>query len=215
MSFSKIIIQNSKSLSSAGAALHAFYTSNPKVASACVGSLTFCLGDIIAQSLERDKRQSEFRLDLKRSFQLGMLGVFINGVFMPHWYRALDKVLGSSAENLVNLGLKVVADQLVFAPFAMISFFYVSALRSASTWEAAFSSFCAKIKEEGASTYAADWLLWPMANCVNFRYVPLIYRPSFTAGVQLIWQTFMSIVARREVEPTVVVTATTIITTTS
>jgi hypothetical protein len=41
------------------------------------------------------------------------------------------------------------------------------------------------------SAYIADWSVWPAINVVNFRFVPLPFRPSFIGCAQLGWQTYM------------------------
>ena len=50
-------------------------------------------------------------------------------------------------------------------------------------------------KEHFVPTFFADCTVWPLANFVNFRVIPLVYRASFTAFVQLLWQSYLSFVS--------------------
>ena len=169
-----------------------FYSKNPRLANACTGCLTFSLGDIIAQKLEQQRTGSSTKLNIWRSVQIGALGIAMNSFFLHHWYRSLDRVVGSSMTNRLGVAAKVVADQTIYAPFAITSFFYFTSACNSSSVAEANSSFMDKLGRSFVPTYLADCMLWPASNYVNFRYVSLAYRPSFTAVVQLLWQTYMS-----------------------
>jgi protein Mpv17 len=47
------------------------------------------------------------------------------------------------------------------------------------------------MRKDFMSAYIADWSVWPIINVVNFRFVPLAFRPSFIGINQLFWQTYM------------------------
>jgi len=200
----KIIVKNSVNWSQVG--IKRVFSTHPKFSNACTGFLTFSMGDIIAQKLERG---GDRKLDLKRSFKLGVLGFVMNGVFLYKWFDYLDKVVGTCMKTKANVFYKVLADQVVYAPFAILAYFgYATATKklgessceSSSSQEETRSdhSFMDKLHNDFWPTFAADCTIWPLANVVNFRYVPLLYRATFTSVVSLIWQTYMSVVAYNE-----------------
>jgi len=191
----KIIVKNSVNWSQGG--IKRVFASHPKLSSACTGFVTFSLGDVIAQKLEKGGNKV---LDLKRSLKVGFLGFFMNGVFLTRWFEYLDRVVGTCMLTKSNVICKVVADQLVYAPLAIMAYFsYATATlcdeQSSEGKPSASSSFLGKMVNDFWPTFAADCTIWPVANVVNFRYVPLIYRASFTSVIALIWQTYMSVVA--------------------
>ena len=64
-----------------------------------------------------------------------------------------------------------------------------------STISTAVSEFRQKMENSFVSTFAADMCIWPLANVINFRYIPIHYRPTFVGVVQIGWQAYLSGVA--------------------
>ncbi len=172
------------------------YSKHPQVSNACTGFVTFSVGDIIAQNLDGKTIQ---QIEMKRSLQLGALGMFMNGLCLHRWYVILDKLVGVVKVKASSAAiLKVFADQIVYAPFAILTFFgYASICKQTTTpgSTSAWQTFSAKVENHFLTTFVADCSLWPMANFVNFRFIPLVYRASVTAFTQLVWQTYLSVVA--------------------
>lgn len=180
-------------------AITSFYLSNPRLANACTGCLTFTMGDILAQKIQHRNKRGNSQVDYWRSAHVGMLGLVMNGVFLYHWYNVLDKVVGSSMTSKVGVAIKVAADQFIYAPFAIMTFFYFTSVRETSNVAMANQDFKNKVHDNFLTTFLADCTLWPLSNFVNFRYVNLAYRPSFTAVIQLLWQTYLSVTSHTKV----------------
>mmetsp|Transcript_35043 Transcript_35043/g.60330 ORF Transcript_35043/g.60330 Transcript_35043/m.60330 type:complete len:224 (-) Transcript_35043:192-863(-) len=192
MCATRSLVGGSKQLVALKNALVSMYRSNPRLANAFTGCATFFMGDVLAQKIELKKTKREDGYDLVRAAQVGLLGIVMNGFFIHHWYHGLDKVVGSSMTSKVVVGMKVAADQLIYAPFSIASFFYFTSFRKTGDITEANKEFMPKMESLFVQTFAADCALWPLANFVNFRFVTLTYRPTFTAVVQLMWQTYMS-----------------------
>jgi len=182
------------------------FATHPKLSNACTGFFTFSLGDVISQKLERDGRKA---VDVKRSLKIGALGFVMNGLFLHSWFVFLDKKVGTCMVSKSSVICKVIADQLIYAPFAIVAFFSYSFATGVQCESEAGkkvgelqpcgsvvakteSTFADKLGQIFWPTFAADCTVWPLANVVNFRYVPLMYRASFTAMVSLLWQTYLS-----------------------
>lgn len=115
----------------------------------------------------------------------------MNGFFLHRWFLILDKVIGKSVKN--GAILKVMADQVIYAPFTILTFFgFACAMKPSTSFE--MKTLTDKIQNDFVKTYIADCTIWPAANFINFTFVPLIYRASFTAVTQLVWQTYLSVV---------------------
>ena len=48
-------------------------------------------------------------------------------------------------------------------------------------------------------TWIADCSVWPVANFINFRYIPLNNRPTFVGIVQVFWQSYLSYTSHKDV----------------
>lgn len=178
------------------------YQTHPQLSNACTGFVTFTMGDVIAQKLDsKNESVMENHIDIARSLELGMLGFVMNGFFLHRWFVLLDKVVPKVvASSRGAVFAKVAADQLVYAPFAILSFFgYACAFRppplaDQQQYSGVLEAVKARVRSDFVHTYIADCMLWPLANYVNFRFVPLVFRASFTAVTQLAWQTYLSVV---------------------
>lgn len=196
---------------------HAF-EKYPRLSNALTGFATFAAGDLLIQKYEIDKISSGEvtsphlqqgagknqlkRVDYLRTIEVGLLGVVMNGYFLTTWYTWLDRVVGTSMKSTLTVVLKCLADQLVYAPFTIVSFFgFQTVIRYfPNNPEEMSSYFISKLKNHFWSTFFADCTVWPLANAINFRVISLVYRPTFTAVVQLLWQTYLSFVAEEEEE---------------
>lgn len=151
------------------------------------------------------------KIDFRRALLFGSLGCFMNGFALRSWYIVLEKVAGSSMKSNKTVGLKMLLDQLVYAPFSITMYFgFASYLEvkkkispdvlspteiskelvvaGASNW---FDTTNTKLETHLFSTWLADCAIWPIANFINFKYVPLSLRPSFISCVQVLCSCLM------------------------
>ena len=73
---------------------------------------------------------------------------------------------------------------------------------STNSWQdvldVARNEFQDKMQRSFLPTLIADCCVWPIANMVNFRYIPLNYRPSFVGVVQIAWQSYVNYVGYKK-----------------
>ena len=174
--------------------LHAAFAKRPMFANSCTGFVTFMTGDILSQS----GYISSDRIDIMRSFRTGCLGVFMNGVTLHYWYRALDRMFGVSMKSKKNVIMKCVADQLVYAPFSIIAFFSYAAGNKGGSVSDIKTRFAEKFEESFIDTWIADCSVWPLINFISFSLIPIHIRPTFVGFAQIGWQTYMSYVGYRD-----------------
>jgi protein Mpv17 len=167
-----------------------------------IGFVTFAVGDAMAQlanstsvSGQQQQQQQQQEVNLKRSCKVGLLGLCMNAGALSVWYRLLDRCIGHNRNSIKQVALKVAADQLVYAPFALTAFLSFTAAVDEQSPEAQQRAAIASVQQNLLRTYIADWSVWPLANAVAFRYMPTAYRPSFISFVQLGWQGYMSSVS--------------------
>lgn len=209
----------------------------PMITNAVTGFASFALGDLLCQSVERKIKQRKAEghpntiastLDYLRALQIGVLGIWMNGIVMITWFKYLDRAFGTSMTSPRILIAKTIADQVIYAPCGIATFFayttFLDTLQERAAilaapptiqqvhlttcessqiilpiTQSAPSTFESKMNSSFMSTFLADCSVWPMVNMIQFRYVPLHWRPTTNGVVALVWQAYMSSVAYRDV----------------
>jgi protein Mpv17 len=190
-------------ISKLGTFIAGTFKSSPQLSNSVTGLVTFSAGDVLSQKFLNEGTD----VDFGRAIKTGMLGVFMNGVVLHHWYNTLDRVFGKSMSSTKGVVLKMAADQLIYAPFSIAVFFgFASSLATMEATSQDTSSIkriemipgkvvellIEKMENSFLPTLLADCCVWPFVNLINFSYIPKNYRPSFVGFAQLIWQTFVS-----------------------
>lgn len=189
------------------------YNTNSFVVNSTFGFAAFGGGDVLSQFGQRayhlvkeDGSVQEMKLDVARSVRVGCLGILINGFGLAVWYKTLDRAFGSSRSSMVGVGLKCLADQIIFAPLACGAYLGWSHLWNPNlTVSQQVSNASQNIQAKLFQVWLADCELWPAANLIGFRFVPTVFRPTFMSFVQLCWQTYMSTISHLEDEDLTVV----------
>jgi len=57
-----------------------------------------------------------------------------------------------------------------------------------------------KFRDLYPTAMASNWRVWPLAQLVNFRYMPLPYRVPFSQGCGVFWTLYLSILNSKEDE---------------
>lgn len=179
------------------------FKSSPQLTNSVTGLATFSTGDVLSQKL----LHGDGDIDFGRAIKTGMLGVFMNGIVLHHWYNTLDRVFGKSMSSTKGVILKMAVDQMIYAPFSIAVFFgFASSLTAMETISLDAGSvkqieilpgkvtelFIQKMETSFLPVILADCCVWPFVNYINFSYITKNYRPSFVGFAQLIWQTFVS-----------------------
>jgi protein Mpv17 len=195
------------------------FADRPYLFSSLTGSLSFSLGDALAQSVEID---GDSKISLSRAVAIGGLGVVLNGFVMVKWFAVLDRYVGASMTSPRVLLTKTVLDQIIYAPFSITTFFAyttfifqgntntntnsnsnsnsnpvdeVSLVKSpnlVSVKTEWLTRFKAKMQDKFITTFEADCAVWPLINVLQFRCVPLHLRPTVNGISSLLWQAYLS-----------------------
>lgn len=164
------------------------------------------LGDVIAQKLIERASGYAFR----RLLLLLCVNVLYIAPVLHVWYGLFEhlvtnvwKLKGGTLKSMVAL---VCLDQLLNAPLTIIGFFTSYAFLDVLFDRivgggAAFTSvgpaIRAKVAAEYVSTLLANWKVWVIPQCLNFKVVPPPLRVTFANLVAVVWNTILSIVANR------------------
>ncbi|KAI0803069.1 hypothetical protein BC629DRAFT_92946 [Irpex lacteus] len=102
--------------------------------------------------------------------------------------------LQESNVSMKALGKRVAADQLLMAPVGLVLF-----LGSMGIMEGRDKQH---IKKKYSELYGpllvANWKVWPLAQLVNFRFMPLAYRVPFQSTCGVFWTLYLSIANSKE-----------------
>mmetsp|Transcript_16102 Transcript_16102/g.44874 ORF Transcript_16102/g.44874 Transcript_16102/m.44874 type:complete len:271 (+) Transcript_16102:239-1051(+) len=151
-----------------------------------VKSLTSFTGFFIADQLAQVV--TGVYLDYKRLCRMLLFALTIHGPLCHYWYTMLDNVVyPSSPKSTPAILLKIVLDQLLFAPvFLVVFWFSIKALegRPEDAYEMCFNKLY--------PTLIVSYMLWPAAHIINFRYIPSSQRLLYINIVTVFWTTYLS-----------------------
>lgn len=156
----------------------------PLVTKAMTSLVGFMLGDIVAQHLA-----SGDALDTLRILRLGAYGLFIDGPVGSLWYEVLEKyICPDDPTSNQAVALKTAADQVIWAPAMTVIFFAVVKLLEGHP-----EGIVPTVLEKTMPTVVANYMVWPLAHVINFKYVPRDFRILYNNSVSIAWLTWLSL----------------------
>ncbi|CAG8516322.1 2704_t:CDS:1 [Paraglomus occultum] len=136
--------------------------------------------------------------DPYRLMRLSTYGFAIAPV-VQKWFSVLDRRFPIPTQNVgLNHTMKhtmsavakrVAVDQIFFAPFGLALFFCAMGAMEGHSVD--------KIKEKFRVSFVpalkANYCLWPLAQVINFRFMPLRYRVPFVGVTGVLWTGYLSL----------------------
>ncbi|KZT06761.1 uncharacterized protein LAESUDRAFT_678725 [Laetiporus sulphureus 93-53] len=172
------------------------------------------LGDIVAQLTEKWVSQSACKTssgpyrehwgyDLPRTMRFFLFG-FAMGPVIGRWNFFLERHFplrfqsttpnGIGKVDIRALSKRVAADQLIMAPIGLAIF-----IGSMGIMEGRDRPH---IRRKYAQLFypalIANWQVWPLAQLINFRFMPLPYRVPFQSSCGVFWTLYLSILNSAE-----------------
>lgn len=108
------------------------------------------------------------------------------GVLCHHWYKFLDSRFPGRTIQVV--ARKVLVDQIVCSPLCIAIFFITLGLLEKSSLEEVKK----EVKAKAWRLYAAEWVIWPPAQVINFYILPLRYRVLYDNTISLGYDVYTS-----------------------
>ncbi|KAI0728622.1 hypothetical protein C8Q72DRAFT_833562 [Fomitopsis betulina] len=167
------------------------------------------LGDIVAQLTEKFNmpvHAREWRYDIPRTLRFAAFGVGM-GPMIGRWNFVLERYFplrsanvppggGKAPVSLRALGKRVAADQLFMAPIGLGIF--IGSMGIMEGRDAAHIQ--RKYSDMYKPALITNWQVWPLAQVINFRFMPLAYRVPFQSSCGVFWTLYLSILNSREDE---------------
>ncbi|GAW09292.1 hypothetical protein F5879DRAFT_939998 [Lentinula edodes] len=184
-------------------AYQASFQSRPHTTLAVTGGTFNALGDFVAQTYQNTYGKQEhtgpFRYDLDRTLRFFCFGFAISpligrwNVFLERHF-PLRASSGSGSVSLKALFKRVAADQIVMAPIGLSLFLGSMGVMERRTMP--------QIKQKFFDLYTpaliTNWQVWPIAQLINFRFMPLPYRVPFQSTCGVFWTLYLSIINSKE-----------------
>lgn len=150
------------------------------------------IGDLIAQRIAWGAQESPYKHDVRRTLAIGIWGFVFMGPVLHTWYGILNRyVLGR-----FSVLRKVVFDQTVFAPLFNSSFFFGVGLLEGQLFPDIVTSWRSRIW----SSMLANWSIWPIAQAVNFLFVPLPLQIVYVNCVAVVWNAILTYISHNDVD---------------
>ncbi|KAI8039268.1 mpv17-like protein 2 [Drosophila gunungcola] len=152
-----------------------------------VGSgLLMVVGDVIAQEYEyRRGLRHQDRFDTDRMYRMFVAGA-LQGPLHHFVYNWMDRIM--PARTPKNILKKILIDQLFMSPACIFIFFYSICYLERQTLEATNKELISKFPY----VYLLDWMTWPAAQYLNFRYLDTKYRVTFVNVCTAVYNVLMS-----------------------
>ncbi|CAK0787179.1 hypothetical protein CVIRNUC_010395 [Coccomyxa viridis] len=143
----------------------------------------FMIGDLLAQTIT-----GHGAYDLFRTLRLVAFGVTLDGPVGHVWYTLLDrKVFPNEPTSNRAVVCKMLADQLLWAPFFSCVFFVFTNVLAGHP-EMVLPSIQAKL----LPMMIANFAVWPIAHLINFKFIPSQQRILYINCCQILWSAYLS-----------------------
>ncbi|XP_017462692.1 PREDICTED: mpv17-like protein 2 [Rhagoletis zephyria] len=141
-------------------------------------------GDLLEQHYEIYRGDIK-EWDQRRTANMGISGMGV-GAICHYWYKFLDSRMPGRTIGIVMK--KIVLDQFICSPLYISAFFLtMGALEDKSlkeTWQ--------EMKDKAWKLYAAEWMVWPPAQFINFYCLPTRYRVVYDNVISLGYDVYTS-----------------------
>lgn len=164
--------------------------SRPLLTKACTSLVGFVLGDLIAQHFSHPGA-----VDVLRAARLGAYGFLIDGPIGSIWYDILEKYVYPTEQTSTKAVLaKTALDQVVYATIMTAVYFAII-----KTMEGQPDLIWATLQSKFVPTLAANYVIWPLAHLINFRFVPSDYRILYNNVICVAWLTYLSLLTHTKI----------------
>mmetsp|Transcript_26484 Transcript_26484/g.43356 ORF Transcript_26484/g.43356 Transcript_26484/m.43356 type:complete len:217 (-) Transcript_26484:170-820(-) len=169
---------------------------NPLATKSATSAAFFIVADILSQLIfmAQTKDRPCCPVNLVRTIRMGLTGLCVHGPFLHLWYACfLDKMFPSRTFKVVLY--KLLIDEIVYGPASIGAFFLVIGISEGRTME----YIRLKFVKDFWPTLLCEWAVWPVAQLVNFRFVPAHWRSLYMNVISFGWGIFLAHVANGQI----------------
>ncbi|GAM25535.1 hypothetical protein SAMD00019534_087100 [Acytostelium subglobosum LB1] len=159
---------------------------NPISTKALTSATLSFTSNVLAQRVIEGKK-----IDWSRVIKFTIWGLLASPVG-HFWHIFLERLFRNVKEKYQAIG-KLVVDQLIFAPFINILFYTVLSLLDGKP-----GAILIKLYFDLIPTLMASWKVWPLAQFINFKFVPPHLRVLFGNLVGFAWSIYLTIISAKK-----------------
>jgi len=185
------------------------FESHPHYTLAVTNGTLNALGDVVAQSVQlltspRGNEYHQSTYDPARTVRFFIFGVGM-GPLIGRWNTFLERrfplrvarpsrLTDNSRVSFAGLTKRVSSDQLLMAPTGLAIFLTSMGLMEGRDPQ----HIRGKFKDLYGQAIVANWQVWPLAQLINFRFMPLAYRVPFQSTCGVFWTLYLSLLNSAE-----------------
>ncbi|KAH8386993.1 hypothetical protein KR093_003940, partial [Drosophila rubida] len=143
-------------------------------------------GDAIAQLAIEQKPLKDY--NVARTARYCAIGFFICGPVLRKWYTKLDTLVSKDQPTFKRGMKKMLVDQTCFAPSFTLLLSYIVPLFNGER----HTAIVQRIRNDYVSIMQRSFILWPMAQVINFSLIPINYQVFYVQLIAVIWNCYLS-----------------------
>ena len=163
----------------------------PLLTKSATSSTIMTLSDVICQELtiasQAPQNREKSSLDLNRVVHVAITGFVWSGPISHTWYSMLEKIV-TLKDPLFGLIARIIVDALVFSPVAVSGYFACRSILEGS----GVQGIREKLKTRFKPAVLGAWRFWPVANVINFGFVPVPFRVLYSNVMSLFWTGYLT-----------------------
>ncbi|CCH59179.1 hypothetical protein TBLA_0B03380 [Henningerozyma blattae CBS 6284] len=183
-----------------------YYESNPVFITVMIDSILFAFSDTLAQLIAVEQKKLNAKKNKKKSFEnIGekyepvsrtssfdyyrSLTFIIWGILMAYLQLVWYEYLRSKFQD--NYFMIVLADQAIFVPISLAGMLvYVNYIQDFGDLKLLISKF----KNLFVYTLICNYIVWPVIQYCNFKYIPDYLQVPFGCAIGVVWNCFICII---------------------
>ncbi|KAI9703457.1 MAG: Protein required for ethanol metabolism [Bogoriella megaspora] len=157
----------------------------PVFTQAVTSAILFATGDTLAQHAVEGRKADDH--DYARTGRMALYGGAVFGPGATLWFSFLQRRIVIPSRPNLQIATMVACDQTVFAPINAACFLgSMTALENAGKPDVDVKAKVqGKLSEKWWEVYKMNLIIWPVAQAINFKYVPLQHRVLFVNFISL------------------------------
>ena len=158
----------------------------PVIPSMVTFGLLFPGANIIQQTCFKKHNPGSNEVDWGEVTRFSIYGGLLHGPLVYNWVNLISRLLPKT--TVPHVILKVMVDQVCFAPVTLSSFLIVLNTMEGKNLEEVTQQW----KDKFIPTYATGACVWPVLKAVNYKIVPLKFRSIYIAICNFFWIIFLA-----------------------
>ncbi|KAK3581776.1 hypothetical protein CHS0354_017216 [Potamilus streckersoni] len=139
--------------------------------------------NVTADALEQNLISKKKVYDSLKTVRVTLVGTFLVAPLVFNWIRLTERLLPSKKVPAVLI--KVLCDQFLFAPVAITTFYIGTNILERQ------KDLLAEWKRKFFPTWTTGMMFWPIAQAINFRFIPWELKTIYLPCCSLIWTTYL------------------------